>query len=149
MEDEECHSLIFFVYKNLRERVSDLWPESTLGLMDLSWFRVLFYGTSVAPWLSYLQGTLHLPAMTAGVYQEDFFFFNGLNTPITRQDMSYWIFFSFLSIFFFFFFFLVLHPWHVEVPRLGVESELQLPAYVTVTTMPDLSHICDLYHSSQ
>ena len=72
--------------------------------MDLSWFRVLFYGTSVAPWLSYLQGTLHLPAMTAGVYQEDFFFFNGLNTPITRQDMSYWIFFSFLSIFFFFLF---------------------------------------------
>ena len=27
----------------------------------------------------------------------------------------------------FFFSFLGLHPWHMEVPRLGVESELQLP----------------------
>ena len=32
---------------------------------------------------------------------------------------------------------------------LGVESELQLPAYTTVTAMLDLSHICDLQHSSQ
>jgi len=36
-------------------------------------------------------------------------------------------------IFFFFFFFvfvfLGLHPWHMEVPRLGVELELQLLAY--------------------
>ena len=31
----------------------------------------------------------------------------------------------------FFFFFLGLHPWHVEVPRLGVELELELPAYTT------------------
>ena len=35
----------------------------------------------------------------------------------------------------------------MEVPRLGVESELQLPAYTTVT--PDLSRICDVHHSSQ
>ena len=33
-----------------------------------------------------------------------------------------------------------------EVPGLGVESELQLPTYTTAT--PDLSCICDLYHSS-
>ena len=25
------------------------------------------------------------------------------------------------------------HPWHMEVPRLGVESELQLPTYATAT----------------
>ena len=37
----------------------------------------------------------------------------------------------------------------MEVPRLGVESELQLPAYPTATGMPDLSHICNLYHGSQ
>ena len=35
-----------------------------------------------------------------------------------------------LSLFFFFFLiFLVPHPQHMEVPRLGVESELQLLAY--------------------
>ena len=45
--------------------------------------------------------------------------------------------------------FLELHlSWHMEVPRLGVESELLLPAYTTATAMPDPSHICDLHHSS-
>ena len=33
--------------------------------------------------------------------------------------------------------------------QLGVESELQLPAYTTATAMQDLSCICDLHHSSQ
>ena len=40
------------------------------------------------------------------------------------------------------------HPWHMEGPRLGVESELQLPAYTTATETRDLSHIRDLHHSS-
>ena len=35
------------------------------------------------------------------------------------------------------FFFLGLHLKHMEVPRLGVESELQLPAYTTVTATQD------------
>ena len=47
------------------------------------------------------------------------------------------------------FLFLGLHPWHIEVPRLGVKSELQLSAYTTVTATPDPSHACDLHHSSQ
>ena len=46
--------------------------------------------------------------------------------------------------------FLGLHLQYIEVPRLGVESELQLPAYATVTAMPEPSCVCDLiYHSSQ
>jgi len=47
----------------------------------------------------------------------------------------------------FVFVFLEPHPQHVEVPRLGVESELQLPA--TATAMPDPSHVFDLQHSSR
>ena len=39
---------------------------------------------------------------------------------------------------FYFFFFLGPHPWHMEVPRLGVKVELQMPAYSTATTTPDL-----------
>ena len=31
----------------------------------------------------------------------------------------------------------------MEVPRLGVELEQQLPAYTTAAAMLDLSHICD------
>jgi len=55
---------------------------------------------------------------------------------------------SFFPFFFFFFVFVGLHPWHTEVPRLEVESELQLPAYTTATAMPDPSRISNLHHSS-
>ena len=37
----------------------------------------------------------------------------------------------------------------MEVSSLGVESELELLAYTTAIALPDLSHICDLHHSSQ
>ena len=37
----------------------------------------------------------------------------------------------------------------MQVPRLGVKSEIQLLACAIVTATPDLSHICDLPHSSQ
>ena len=49
-------------------------------------------------------------------------------------------------LFYFLSFFKGPHPWHMEVPRLGVE----LPAYTTAITMQDLSHcISDLYRNSQ
>ena len=44
--------------------------------------------------------------------------------------------------------FLGLNPWHMEVPRLGVELELQLLAYTTVIEMQDLGHVCKLHRSS-
>ena len=46
-----------------------------------------------------------------------------------------------------FFAFLGMHLQHMKVPSLGVEWELQLPAYTTATQDPSL--ICDLHHSSQ
>ena len=51
--------------------------------------------------------------------------------------------------FFFFLFFFGPPPRHIEVPRLGVESELHLPAYTTATATPDPSCICKLHCSSQ
>ena len=49
------------------------------------------------------------------------------------------------SVYFILFFSLLRsHQWYMEVPRLGVTSELQLLAYTTATAMPDLSHVCDL-----
>ena len=51
--------------------------------------------------------------------------------------------------FFFFFCFLGPYPQHMEVPRLGVESELQLLAYITATAMQGPSDICNLHHSSR
>ena len=47
---------------------------------------------------------------------------------------------------FFFFFWPYLR--HVEVPRIGVKLELQLPAYNVATATWDLSCICDLAQSS-
>ena len=41
------------------------------------------------------------------------------------------------------------HLWHMEVPRLGIKSKLQLPAYSIATATPDLSCIFNLHHSSQ
>ena len=43
---------------------------------------------------------------------------------------------------FFFFFFLGPQGWHMEVPWLGDELELQLPAYATATAMPDILTHC-------
>ena len=56
--------------------------------------------------------------------------------------------FSFLS----FFGFLGLHLWQrMNIPRLGVELELQPPAYTTATATatPLPSHICNLHYGSQ
>ena len=35
----------------------------------------------------------------------------------------------------------------MEVPRLGVNSELQLPTHITATATWDLSPLCNLHHS--
>ena len=54
-----------------------------------------------------------------------------------KYDTNEFIYFSFC--------FLGLYPCHMEISRLGVESELQLPAYTTTTQNP--SCIFDLRHS--
>ena len=40
-----------------------------------------------------------------------------------------------------------LHPWHMEVPRLGVALELWQLAHSAATAMPDPSRVCGLHHS--
>ena len=49
--------------------------------------------------------------------------------------------FFFLS-FFFFFAFLGQHSWHIEVPRLGVELQLQPSTYAIATATQDPNHPC-------
>ena len=41
------------------------------------------------------------------------------------------------------------HLWCMEVPKVGVKWELQLPAYATATARSEPRLICDLYLSSQ
>ena len=56
--------------------------------------------------------------------------------------------FNFYLYFIYLFCVLGLHTQHMEVPKLGVESELQSPAYATASAKPDPSHVCNLHHSS-
>ena len=75
---------------------------------------------------------------------------NHVILAVTYQILQFMLLqvFSFFS-FSFSFCFLGPHPRHMEVPSLGVQSELQLLAYVTYTATPDLSHVFDLHHSSR
>ena len=50
---------------------------------------------------------------------------------------------------FFVFVFLGPYKWQMEVPRPGVKSELQLPAYTTAIATQDPSYVFDLQHSSR
>ena len=49
--------------------------------------------------------------------------------------------------FFFFFVFLRPHLQHMEVPRLGIQLELELPVYARATATWDPNCVCDLHHS--
>ena len=51
----------------------------------------------------------------------------------------------YLLIFYLFFAFLNIC---MDIPRLGVKSELRLLAYTTAATTPDPSRVCHLHHSS-
>ena len=53
------------------------------------------------------------------------------------------------DLFFSFFFCLFRIAQHMEVPRLGTESELQLPIYTTATATQDPSCVCDLHCCSE
>ena len=71
------------------------------------------------------------------------------------NDFFFYVFFFFLFCLLFISCLFVFLPFlgqllqHMEVLRLGVESELQLPAHATAKALPVLIHICDLHNSSQ
>ena len=60
--------------------------------------------------------------------------------------MFLWVYLNNLPFFFVFLPFLGLLLQHMEIPRLGVESELLLPAYTAATATWDPSHVCSLHH---
>ena len=76
-------------------------------------------------------------------------FLLGIFLRVNQVSQRIYILYQQFFFFSFLFFFLGPHLWHMEVPWLGVELELELPAYATATANQDLSRVCDLYHSSQ
>ena len=57
--------------------------------------------------------------------------------PTLSQNAGFWFFLGW-----------GLHLWHIEVPRPGVRSKLQLLAYAIATAISDLSCVCNLHYSS-
>ena len=63
-----------------------------------------------------------------------------------RPSLTSLLFFGFF--FFFFFFCLLSCVFRAAYTACGVELELRLLAYTAATAMQDLSHVCDIHHSS-
>ena len=70
------------------------------------------------------EGNDHFLCPVAPLLQRHIVMHMHTDDGVMRKAFPKWIFF-------FFFVSLGLHPRHMEVPRLGVESELKLPAYTT------------------
>ena len=68
----------------------------------------------------------------------------GFVSPAPQWEL--WITTNFI---FYFFIFLEAHSRHMEVPRLGVQLELEPLAYARATATWDPSYVCDLHRSSQ
>ena len=72
------------------------------------------------------------------------FLLNFLNVCESVHCLFVCLFVSFFK----FFYFVRPHLWHMEVPRLRVQLELQLLAYTRATAMQDPSHVFHLHHRS-
>ena len=93
---------------------------------------------------------MYLPTNSVGGFSsphllQHLLFVDLLMTVILRGVRWYLVVVCFILVLLFCF--LGPHTRHIEVRSLGVKSELQLPAYTTDTATPDLSGICNLYHS--
>ena len=84
-------------------------------------------------WQLYLQNTWEIPS----IFSHFFHIRTLLKITITSYSNTAKAFSGFWE------FFLWPHLRHMEVPRLGVESELQLLAYTTATATLDPSCVCD------
>ena len=107
---------------------------------DRSW-EALFYTTALSLGST---GGWFPPRHTPRRYSNDSYRQTGVRMVPLPTPQIHEHFFSF----FLFFIFLGLQLQHMEVPRLGVNLELQLLAYATAIATQDPSHVWDLHHSS-
>ena len=128
-------------HSSWQHRILDSLSEArdwTVILMDTSW--ICFCCATVGtPWAAFWRMTDRWLILVSSVYRT--LYLNYFSCVIFPRSCNN----SFCkggNSFFLPFFFPGPHPWHMEVPRLGFESQLQLPAYTTDTAMTDPSHVC-------
>ena len=80
-------------------------------------------------------GTLPVCLSLVPAHRDTHYF--GLGPTLIQYDVICW--FVYIETFFFFLLFRATPKKRMEVPRLGVKLELQLPAYITATAMWDPS----------
>ena len=112
-------------------------------------FKMLKFTLNIITELIWFKSTLLALALSLLFYIPPFRF----SLVLLTFDLLFKFFFNIMHLWLLFFscccfVFLGPHPWHMEVPRLGIKSELQLPACTTATAMQDPSCVCNLHHSS-
>ena len=131
-----------------RKERKDFWEGKGIG--PLTYFIVLPSVSLEGPWVSECKSIWEEENFSDQWFLDLFIMLGDSNQPKTAK--CYYIvlnsYFLLDHIVLFFSFFLGSHLQHMEVPRLGVQSELQLLATVTATATPDLSCICNPHCSS-
>ena len=115
-------------------------------------FTVLFCYEPCLTWFSLYSDLNHYPYLAFGSKYR-IFCWKLSNTDLRSFGvfcvLGFFLFFGGGGGFFVFLPFLGPNPRHIKVPRLEVQSEVEPLAYATATTTPNLSHVCNLHHSSQ
>ena len=135
----------FFILSCTTVNLSDhFYPPISPWCIPGNFFSLPILFSSVSN-LSYHQVLFHLRPSTDGFYS---FVIDPIFLTVTGFTQNLFNFQIFWSVFFgfFFVFFLGTHLWHMEALGLWAESELQLPAFTTVTVIQDPSRICNLSH---
>ena len=138
LRNSNCH--LGFIFMNIQISKIDIY--SSFSNHIKRWFFVSIWtcGSSYTDCCGRLLGDPHTQSMKEFLQKDIYSTLHSTHSSPNTIVGFFLLLLLFLSF---------LHPQHMEVPRRGVESTLQLPAYTTATATPDPSCICDLHHSSE
>ena len=113
------------------------WYTSNFSLLSLVllWSHICFYICYIPPYLdTFLSLAIGYVLQQLNISQKKpFIFAKSMQVDISMSLTLFPVLENFFKLFFFFLPFLGPHPWHMGVPRLGVQLDLLLPAYARAT----------------
>ena len=124
--------------------------QKLFSLTRSHWFSFAFVSVALGDWpkKTLVQLILEnvLPMFSSRSFMASCLIFNSLSH---FEFILFFVFCLFLLLLLLLLLFLGPLLRHMEVPRLGVQSELQPPAYARATATQDPSRVCNLHHSSR